>query len=319
MLGCEYIGVVVKPPARSSRIRTGDIVLATSTDYRDFRKAAFHEYAVASAFNLCRLPMSTDLERSASLGVAFVTAALSLGVCLGLRFPGGPDLLALARKGGRDSLPEDFRDERHAGLAPNERLKAGDWLAIWGAGSTVGFFVLQLAKMANVRVACVADIIKRGALLSDAGANALIHRAHRDEASRILRAVTRGNLRYGIDTVGKDTGGLLRDTLGSGKGRRAHVVGLTGLPSSAPEQVVQHKVPIKLFHERPEVGEETMVWLETLLGTGKLILPEVDVHPLAGLDAVNGALARLQNGELQGHRIVVRMDGVPKLPPDDER
>ena len=307
VLGRDYVGIVLKEPLHSSRIQSGDIVIATSTDYRDYRKAAFQEYAIGQDFNLCRLPRAVHPETTAAIGVAFVTAAITLGVCLGLHFKDGPDLHPLVRSINRDSLPEDIQDECHSAMENNERIQSGDWLAIWGAGSTIGFFALQLAKMAGVRVACVADIIKRGALLKDAGADLLVHRAHTEEASGILRSVTRGELRFGIDTVGKDTSAILQDTLGSKAGKRAHIVGLTGLPKSKTEGIIQHKVPIKIFHEQPPVGEAIMVWMEDLLATGRLLMPEVDVHPETGLDSVNGALERLKAGEVQGHRIVVRM------------
>ena len=307
VLGRDYIGIVLKGSENSSRIRPGDIVLGTSTDYRDYRKSAFQQFAVAQDYNLCRLPKSVHNERTAAVGVAFVTAAITLGVCLGLRFKDGPDLYTLVRSIEKDSLSEDIRDECYEGMLETERLQSGDWLAIWGAGSTIGFFALQIAKLSGVRVACVADAIRRGSLLVDAGADLLIHRAHPDEAKDILRTIGRGNLRFGIDTVGKESAGLLQESLGSKSDKKAHIAGLTGLPKSAPDYIVQHKVPIKLFHEQVRVGEAIMVWMEELFAAGKLTLPEVDIHPVIGLGAVNGALNRLKTGELEGQRIVVRM------------
>ncbi|MCJ1330422.1 hypothetical protein MMC10_007105 [Thelotrema lepadinum] len=307
VLGRDYVGIVLQGSEDSSRIRPGDIVLGTSTDYRDYRKAAFQQFAIAKDYNLCRLPESVHVERMAAVGVAFVTAAITLGVCLGLRFRDGPDLYALVRSIDKESLPEDIRDECRKGVSDTERLQAGDWLAIWGAGSTIGFFALQIAKLSGVRVACVADAVKRGSQLVDAGADVLVHRAHTDEAKDILRTIGGGNLRFGIDTVGKESAALLQETLRSKDDRKAHIAGLTGLPKSAPVHLVQHKVPIKLFHEQVRVGEAIMVWMEELFSAGKLALPEVDIHPVTGLGAVNGALNRLKTGELAGQRIIVRI------------
>ena len=70
-----------------------------STDYRDVRKAAYQEYLVTTEFNVARLPTTLSANVGAALGVAFVSAILSLGVSLGLDFtkdkdaPAGPDLL----------------------------------------------------------------------------------------------------------------------------------------------------------------------------------------------------------------------------------
>lgn len=74
----------------------------------------------------------------AAIGVAFVSAILSLGVSLGLDFsdvkdaPAGPDLLAIIKKINRDEVPEDVRDEAFESISDIERPKAGDWFAIWG-------------------------------------------------------------------------------------------------------------------------------------------------------------------------------------------
>jgi len=115
-------------------------VMAISTDYRDSRKAAYQQYAVVSDFNACRLPDHLPAIDAAPLGVAFVAAALALGICLGLDFvsanggPRGPDLLREVRALPRDALPQDIRGECFDGIEESERAKPGDWIAIWGGG-----------------------------------------------------------------------------------------------------------------------------------------------------------------------------------------
>ena len=106
-----------------------------STDYRDLRKSAFQEYVVAPDYNVAKLPPTITPHAGAGLGVAFVAAAFSLGICMGLDFrdiAGGPDLLQFVRALNRDSLPIDVRDECFSGLDIAERASAGDWIAIWG-------------------------------------------------------------------------------------------------------------------------------------------------------------------------------------------
>lgn len=110
-------------------------MIVISTDYRDIRKAAFQEYVVASEYNVCKLPPTVTPHAGASLGVAFVAAAISLGVCMGLDFRNvadGPDLLQLVRGLDKDSLPADIRHECFHGIDATERAGAGDWIAIWG-------------------------------------------------------------------------------------------------------------------------------------------------------------------------------------------
>jgi hypothetical protein len=88
----------------------------------------------------------------------------------------------------------------------------------------------------------------------------------------------------------------------------AHLVGLTGLPSqTAPEGVVFHTVPIKLFHEVPAVGKALVEWLERLLDQGLVAPPDIiDVEQ--GLGSVNRGLDRMRNGEISGGKLVVRVD-----------
>ncbi|KAL1997587.1 hypothetical protein VTN02DRAFT_1398 [Thermoascus thermophilus] len=115
--GRDFAGEVVQVSDGCSRVRVGDIVMVPSTDYRDIRKAAFQEYAVATCYNAARIPKTTLIPASASLGVAFVAAALALGISFGLDFsvmPGasrGPDLIRILRQEDPHRIPEDVRDE----------------------------------------------------------------------------------------------------------------------------------------------------------------------------------------------------------------
>lgn len=112
--------------------------MAISTDYRDNRKAAYQQYAVVSDFNACRLPDHIKSTDAAPLGVAFVAAALALGICMGMDFgrrtsgPRGPSLLRNVQSVDRDALPKDIQQECFDSIKESEGAKAGDWIAIWG-------------------------------------------------------------------------------------------------------------------------------------------------------------------------------------------
>ena len=125
-------------------------VIVVSTDYRDYRKSAYQEYVVALDFNLVRMPARLSDEDGATLGVAFVTAALALGLCLGVDFndaAGGPDLLRLVRGAAADDASNDnsIDGANMAGgyaasgqMEASDRPRPGDWLAIWGGRWTRG-------------------------------------------------------------------------------------------------------------------------------------------------------------------------------------
>ncbi|KNG87201.1 putative oxidoreductase, zinc-binding dehydrogenase family [Aspergillus nomiae NRRL 13137] len=313
--GRDLAGVVVKAD-KSSRVQEGDIVLVPSTDYRDIRKAAFQEYAIATHFNAARIPPTQSIHASASLGVAFVASALALGVSLGLDFSHasacpGPDLTEVVRRLDTDTIPVDIREECYSGLSKIEQVKPGDWIAIWGASTTTGYITLQLAKLAGLKVICVADIARHGARLVDLGADALVDRHDTQRAVDIIKGLTKGKLRYAIDIVGKDTATLLQQTLDDTiheDGSHAHLLGLTGLPKDRSPNIIYHTVPIKLFHTSPQVGERMVSWLEDLLHSGALQLPEI-IRTEGGLDNVNASLELLRQGTASGKRIVVDLAG----------
>lgn len=309
--GRDFAGIVVKAPRKPSRIQQGDVVFGPSTDYRDVRKAAYQEYLVTSDYNVARVPQGVDVKEVAALGVAFVAATISLGVSLGLDFsklreaPAGPDFLDLVRRLDPRDVPEDIRDEIFGGISKSDRPQPGEWIAIWGANSNSGRIALQLAKLAGLKVACIADLANGGSALAELGADFMVDRHDTKRAVEILKAVTGGKLRFGIDVNGKDTAEILQQALqSSNSGKKSHILGLSGLPKEAPNGVVQHQVPIKIFHEDSNIGEQLASWLEQLLLAKTLHLPEVEVAD-GGLAGVNAALDKLRAGTTGSKRIVV--------------
>ena len=108
-----------------------------STDYRDPRKACYQEYLITTDFNVARLPTGLSVNAAAGLGVAFISAVISLGITIGLDFSvaegrsQGPDLLQEVRKFASE-VPEDVRGESLNGIAEEERPRKGEWIVIWG-------------------------------------------------------------------------------------------------------------------------------------------------------------------------------------------
>ena len=141
----------------------------------------------------------------------------------------------------------------------------------------------------------------------EAGADLLVDRMDIGRAVTIIRGVTNGQLRFALDTVGKDTAGKLEGALG-GAENRSHLVGLAGLPKVKAENVVHHNVPLKAFHDVPKIGESLMTWLEKLLLAERLIAPQVELA-VGGLNGINKALDQLRNGTVNGKRLVVPLQG----------
>lgn len=164
---------------------------------------------------------------------------------------------------------------------------------------------LQLAKLTGLKVICVADVVKHGSRLVDLGADVLVDRQDPSRAADIIRSVTKGELRFALDTVGKETATQLQESLQHSKGdKQAHLVGLTGLPKVRLPGVKYHSVPIKVFHSVPVLGETAMRWLEQLLVAKGLEPPSVALAD-GGLEGINEALDKLRNGTASAKRIVV--------------
>ncbi|OCL14778.1 GroES-like protein [Glonium stellatum] len=329
-----------------SRIRKGDVVIIPSTDYRDLRKAAFQEYCIACSFNTIRLPSTISVESGSTLGVAFVASVLALGISMGVSFEGlldGPDLLKIMRDIDVKRLPADIRKECLEGITEEERAKEGDFLVIWGGNATCAHTMKQLARLAGLRIISVADTRRHGIRLSNHASirpDLLVDSFDPARAIEVVRAATGNSARFGFDTQGKDTAGHLLQILSQSdltvslpkdpieyeavnsnpptppstpsksfksQSPRSHLIGLTGLPKGeAPNGMVFHSVPIKLFHEIPEVGEALSIWCEKLLVQGLLVPPDV-MGIVDGLGSINDGLNRLRRREISGGRLVARL------------
>lgn len=335
--------VVRAPTAANSRIQKGDIVIIPSTDYRDLRKAAFQEYSIASSFNTIRLPIHITANAGSILGVAFVSAVLALGISMGISFEdveAGPDLLSIVKGLEPGRIPSDLRQECLSGIQDAERAKSGDWLVIWGGSFTCAHVVKQLARLAGLRIISVVDSAKHGLRLSSTHVirpDLLVDSQNPERAVEIIRAATGGSARFGFDTVGKETARRLLKCIAPSSSLessivtaakvprrqdsklpsppatplepmsitpRSHLIGLTGLPKNDVDRgVVLHNVPIKLFHEIPEVGEAISAWCERLLVQRLLVPPEV-VGTVDGLEGINEELNRMRKREVRGGRLV---------------
>ncbi|EHK18587.1 uncharacterized protein TRIVIDRAFT_172793 [Trichoderma virens Gv29-8] len=335
--GREFIGKIIASEVdQRCSLQPGEWVLAVSTDYRDFRKSAFQEYAIVCCYNAIRIPKHVDPFKVASMGVAFVAAGLSLGVCLGVTFKKGPkkrefNLLENARWCPED-VPDDIADEIFDALAPCYQAQPGEWLLVYGASTVTGQIVIQLAKIGGLKVVGVADLNKHRQLLESLGTDVLIERSDLDQAKLDIRRLIPGSLRFAIDTVGPETAAWCQQVLAErtssrycspgketptnpspvdpatrgGGSKLSHLVAMTGRPETLNPNVQIHTVPIKLFHTSQYVGGHLSKWLYELLDTNKLQPPEVEFVP-GGLDAINGALERLRQGKTSGKRLVVRV------------
>lgn len=177
---------------------------------------------------------------------------------------------------------------------------------IWGGSSTSALFLSQIARLAGLKVILVLDCAKHGTRLQDTSGCICVDSHDSERAIRVIRGIVGGDLRFGIDTVGKDTAETLAKALKQEKVSRSHLVGLAALPKKRLNGVVYHNVPVKLFHEVPEIGRSVMTWLEQALQAQILELPRVD-EVAGGLGGINDALDLMRAGKVSGRRLVVAL------------
>lgn len=173
--------------------------------------------------------------------------------------------------------------------------------------SATGCCAIQLAKLAGLKVIAIVDLARSGERMLKHGTDLLVDRHDEERAITIVKSITKGKLRFGLDTRGKETSKLLAQAMGTSDDetrKQAHLVGLTGLPKEPTPGVNYHSVPIKVFHEAPKVGESLMIWLEDLLEQKLLSTPDIEVAN-GGLAGINAALDRMRDGSVNGPRIVV--------------
>ncbi|KAL5119969.1 hypothetical protein ACEQ8H_002067 [Pleosporales sp. CAS-2024a] len=326
--GREFIGKVVEVNKKQhSTYAVGDMgtdrvkILSVSTDYRDLRKSAFQEYAVVSEFNAVKLPRSLHGYHAASVGVAFVTAAIALGVSLGMVFPtdangSALNLLKVAQAQEPSNVPADISDEIFNAIHPRSRPRNGDWIMIYGASSVTAQVAIQLSKWSGLKL----------------GVDILIDRMDLDRAADEIKKKIEAPICFALDTVGSDTASWCQKVLASCRGSvlessekdqgrdgrslsvdedQSHLICLTSRPKTKDANVRVHAVPIKLFHENHDIGKLISKWLEELLASGKLKLPD-NVLVNGGLNAVGPSLERMRKGEVSGKRLVVLMHPIER-------
>lgn len=104
-----------------------------------------------------------------------MAAALALGICSGLDFSKvleGPNLLRDVRKLEESLLPQDVRRECREGISEAERVRSGDWIAIWGGELSFDTVHVDLCSTAKKTLATDFELVRL-----------FCHRSHRHTVS----------------------------------------------------------------------------------------------------------------------------------------
>jgi len=272
--GRECAGVVEAVGIEVESLRVGQRVW-TSTYYRDRRAGCFQDLVVAPEHTVLPLRDSLSFDEAACLGVAGLTAAMTIWKWFDLPMTSsGP-------------IGEHFA-------------------LIWGGSTSTGQFAVQIAACAGLKVITVASKRMRQRLL-DLGAHHVIVRDGRSlkDIALEVQEVGRDDIFYGIDLVGPQSAAVGLGCLSRRQAAKFAPLAVPAPPIDAPKNVEIVNVEMKRFVLDP-TSRKYADRLTELVEQGKVAVPE-RVVLTGGLAAVEDGLSRMRSGDTGGKKLVVRM------------
>jgi NADPH:quinone reductase-like Zn-dependent oxidoreductase len=269
-------GSIVQVGKNVEGFQQGDRVW-TSTYYKDLRAGCFQEYVVVPSHTVLHIPSTITLEDAACLGVAALTAGMSLWKWLGVPVP--------------SSQTDAAREE---------------WLLIWGGSTVTGQFATQFAVSSGLKVVTVNSAVT-SALSSRLGANYVVSRDGKSPEELVdeIQRVTGGKITRAIDLVGPKTAAIALEAVSKDEPVSFAPLAMMSSTQSVPENVTVHTVEMKQF-----VLDKTNACyteeLGALLKSGNVVLPELHILE-GGLEVVQEGLEILKKGDMKGRKLVVRM------------
>src|SRR5215470_5483701 len=229
---------------------------------------SFAEYVALpyADINLVRLPDDMDFVDAAALGCRFVTA---------------------------------FR-----GVATQARLRAGEWVAVYGCGG-VGLSAVMIARALGANVIGVDVAEEKLALAREAGASYTFNAADVTDAPEAIREITAGGVHVSVDAFGGAN--TCRNSILSLRRRGRHVqigllLGDQAEPALPMGKVIAHELEIFGSH-----GMQAKAYPELLdmIAAGKLPLGKLIGRRIA-LDGAGAALASLDSSTGKGITVIDR-------------
>ena len=274
--GRECAGKVISigSKVRNDRLKVGDRVFVASSNYRDIRTSCFQERCVALPENCGRIPDHLSYEAAAGLGVALVAAAAALYESL--EIPRQPELGVISGK--------------------------KSWILIWASASSAGIVTAQLAKLAGL---CVIGVSSKSNFeyTKEHGVDITLDRADPEE---VVRTATKLGIDFAVDCVGAETAAYAARCLSPG----GALVALVKPPKEEYPEIRITDILIKKFHEDRHWGDNLMRFTEFLLAEKKLNPPRLR-HVESGIAGIPEGLKLLENNQISGEKVVVKVSETP--------
>ncbi|GAA6043353.1 hypothetical protein JCM8097_008046 [Rhodosporidiobolus ruineniae] len=298
--GRDLAGYVEAVGPGVNKFKKGDKVGGFTKMHVNSRYGTYAEYSICPTNTAFLLGPKTSFEDAAALPLAYITAAIGSFVNLGLPTPDRP-----------------AQDDHPAVL-------------VWGGATSVGVYVIQLLKKANLRVVAVAG--SSTSVPTSYGADSVLDyrgKSHGELVDTVTSAAG-GSIRYAFDCVSENgTLEVIAEALGclsaqDGKGKATPKVTYI-LPASDEQMQLYKKHGVGFQRTMCAVaygddlwGDESIFaehWFDRLgewLERGEFKAQKVTVVP-GGLAGVAEGLRRLKEGEVRGEKLVYRIAETPGL------
>lgn len=271
--GRECSGVIEAVGTAVKSLHIGQRVW-TSTYYRDRRAGCFQDFVVAPEHTVLALPESTSFEEAACLGVAGLTAAMTLWKWFDLPM-----------------IPSICTDSKRFAL-------------IWGGSTTTGQFAVQIAAEAGLKVITVASQRMKQRLIN-LGAHHVVIRDGRslEEIASEVRQIGGDDIVYGIDLVGPRSATHGLGCLSHERAAKFAPLAVPAPPIDAPKNVEIVNVEMKRF-VLDATSRKYGLRLTELVAQARVRVPERLILD-GGLAAVEDGLRRVRDGDTGGKKLVV--------------
>ncbi|KAF5349762.1 hypothetical protein D9758_010175 [Tetrapyrgos nigripes] len=285
IVGCDYAGVVTEVGKDVTEdVKVGDRVAGMVFGCLEMN-GAFSEYAVVPSHMFFKIPESWSFEDASQLGVACYTTCQCLYQSQTLPSPENPT-----------STPYD--------------------ILVWGGSSSVGHFVIQLAKLAGLRVIATASPKHFDSLKALGAAETFDYRD--PEVAQKIRTYTNGNLKHVVDCISEgSTPQLTSDSLSAEGGT---VSAILPYETVRPEVKVVLSLAYHLFGkafgnftpttEMNDFANKSSKLISKLLAAGKLTPAPVKVWP-NGLAGVPEGLEYMKSGKVSREKLIYRVADTP--------
>jgi NADPH:quinone reductase-like Zn-dependent oxidoreductase len=257
------------------------LIRFSGTYYKDRRAGCFQRFITVPAHTVLPIPSNLTFEESSCLGVAALTAAMTLWRWL--EVPGSP-------------IPQQ------------STISQSGYLLIWGGSTVTAQFAIQIATLAGLKAITVTSSKTRHLAVSLGATHSVVrdNKTGDEIVAEILQLTGGEPITRAIDLVGNTTAAYCLKAL-SATSSKSLFAPLAMLSSSAiiPENVSVQTVEMKQFVLNP-ASRSYATELNRLVESGNIVLPNITVLE-GGWEQVLDGLDRLKGGDMAGKKMVVRI------------